>query len=966
MSQHRPSRVCMRNSTKLAAAAGKASFEVEGLEARTLFAADPVTSNDPLFTAVNGPARIDGVIRDAEWAGSTPITRIEPHDDKSNMTLRFRYNAQYLFVAADVRDEYLWADGEGGGTGDRWDFWEDDGMALFFDPRNTRAKKLPASGRMFAFNIGAMTSPINGPGRVERWEFLKGNGKGGGALTTVDGSLYPGLKWAVKLNGTVNNNSDVDVGWTAEARIPWAALGMASKPVNGDAIGMNFEFYFDNDGGKRSFDYYGQGTTDPVKRVGQRIVDDHINGVFSSFNAANTGWNGPFNYGWLQFNDRAAADRPQAITDLSVSGVTGYGVKLEFTAPAATERGKGTVGLYQIRTSLSPIVTEEDWGNATEVENNFVPHLKGKAEVLKIGRLEPGTHYYVAVRPVDLAGREGEFITTDFITQGAGEDLSGGGRLMVSPNGGYLITEAGDPFVMVGGMASTRNLYIRGLYEGLIWNATDGTFVNISERVGQANFEGDASGYFDAITEYGVNTLRLQLEWLQLADTPEARSQLPEGMPWLEWREPGDTESTFNENMKTFLHSMMEEAARTGVYFILQTFNNFNYERAFDLTPYTSANGGPIDSMAEFFGSAQVQQMAQRRLDVLTDWIRESPYAYTVMGFELINEWDGGLSDLNELPELRKRAAFMTELADHVHEYSPEFLVMSTTIGMAPRGPVARAVFYSDAFDMLDPHYYTPSTAEPVNNVDDDKSVRPAIDYGNLAAYWITSRRDNRPVHNAEWDLVERRWPSGAPYYTGYSENADPDHPFYLEEDEAIYRTTAWTMVASGLAGGGLRIGGSELRDTYPAAPTPDSTGYLPVPLSIGMRQTQAALAGFVQDDTLGFDWSNYRARTLSGRVGVLNAGTNVVHAYGSTDSNQGMVYVLRDRGRSPGGQVTNADLRIEGLLAGVTYAAEVWSTSFGGSVISTITGVVAGAKYTIFDLPSFTTDVMVNFRRVA
>lgn len=57
----------------------------------------------------------------------------------------------------------------------------------------------------------------------------------------------PGLKSAVAVDGTINDNSDRDRGWTAEIAIPWAGLrwlaegdGRALPPRDGDTWRMDF------------------------------------------------------------------------------------------------------------------------------------------------------------------------------------------------------------------------------------------------------------------------------------------------------------------------------------------------------------------------------------------------------------------------------------------------------------------------------------------------------------------------------------------------------------------------------------------------------------------------------------------------------------------------------------------------------------------------------------------------------
>lgn len=56
------------------------------------------------------------------------------------------------------------------------------------------------------------------------------------AFTNFD---MPGLQTAVQLEGTLNDNSDIDKGWTMEIAIPWTSLslladGRSIPPTNGD------------------------------------------------------------------------------------------------------------------------------------------------------------------------------------------------------------------------------------------------------------------------------------------------------------------------------------------------------------------------------------------------------------------------------------------------------------------------------------------------------------------------------------------------------------------------------------------------------------------------------------------------------------------------------------------------------------------------------------------------------------
>ncbi|HWB28613.1 MAG TPA: carbohydrate-binding family 9-like protein [Chitinophagaceae bacterium] len=60
------------------------------------------------------------------------------------------------------------------------------------------------------------------------------------AFTNFD---MPGLQTAVQVEGTINDNSDIDKGWNLEVAIPWASLqllagGRSLPPANGDIWSM--------------------------------------------------------------------------------------------------------------------------------------------------------------------------------------------------------------------------------------------------------------------------------------------------------------------------------------------------------------------------------------------------------------------------------------------------------------------------------------------------------------------------------------------------------------------------------------------------------------------------------------------------------------------------------------------------------------------------------------------------------
>ncbi|MBC7361271.1 MAG: carbohydrate-binding family 9-like protein [Candidatus Aminicenantes bacterium] len=56
---------------------------------------------------------------------------------------------------------------------------------------------------------------------------------------------FPGLKWAVKVDGTLNNSTDIDRGWTVELAFPWKGMeilaqGRPLPPKDGEIWRMSF------------------------------------------------------------------------------------------------------------------------------------------------------------------------------------------------------------------------------------------------------------------------------------------------------------------------------------------------------------------------------------------------------------------------------------------------------------------------------------------------------------------------------------------------------------------------------------------------------------------------------------------------------------------------------------------------------------------------------------------------------
>lgn len=913
------------------------SGRFEGLEPRLLLAADPILPDHPLWAIPRGEAVIDGVLDDAAWDSALEIFRTQATRDDRAVWVRMMYNDFGLFLSVEVEDNNIWADGNGDGIGNRWEVESDDSLTFYFDPNQSRDEYFQADDRAFGVNLGAPDAAINGSGVVRRWKYIYGTGDGGSMDVLPGGVLEAGMQYASTVNGTINDPSDVDVGWSIEMFVPWAAVGLGAAPVHGQTIGMNFDVIMDNDGFGRNLR---DNRSEPNRFDVPHFIDDHVQGTHSSFSATMSGIWGPISYAEAMFIDPAAGEAPAAVTDLAVTGVSEYGARIAFTAPAGTASGAGHVSGYAIRYSTSPINSESDWLAAAELANNYVPRLRGLGEELRLVELTPGTTYFVAVRGVDAAGNLGALGADAVFTTEALGDLSYKGRIVPSPLGGTFIFENGEAFIPVGDHIDLSWHYTRALYPGEVWDNANGMYHNFYAN---PSYEGPAGPYFDYLQEHGVNTMRLYLE-LQYVGF-EGNPDLPRGTYWLE-----NNVGEYNMAMMGYLHNVLEMAAEHDIYVIISPFQSYFYDEQFNLEgPWGTNFGGPLSDINDFFQTPETLEIAKARMDYVVHWAKMSPYYSQIIGWEPMSEWESyewtlnaeGNLDPGREREMRRRAIWVNELAEHIRSIDPESLVLNSTIARDPRGPIARLSFYSRNFDALTPHLYLNSNEEAVNNPADDRTALAAREMASFTSYWMTNRIDNRPILNGEWGTTRPKWPTGVPHY---------DADYTQQEDEAIYRVVLWSGLASGQVGTGLRINSEELM----------WNGML---LTDAMRDSQLAFANFVYSDSLGFDFAHFNAFNLAGRIRASSVSGHSLITMGSSDGVQGILYILRD-GNVTSGIVSDGVITITGLRPDQIMDIEIWSTAAGSAgPMTTLEGVFVGDGTLTFTLPSFMTDVAVKFK---
>jgi hypothetical protein len=175
------------------------------------------------------PPVVDGTLDEPEWRAA-PWT-----DDFGDMasgerpqpSLRTRmkmlWDDQYLYMGIDIAGPHLWAEM----TRHDSPLYQENAFEFFIDPDGDNHE-------YYEFEINA---------RNTTWDLFLPRPYRDGGQGLSDWEIL-GLKSAVHLDGTLNDPTDVDRGWTIEIAVPWSALGeqahRPAPPRAGDQWRMNF------------------------------------------------------------------------------------------------------------------------------------------------------------------------------------------------------------------------------------------------------------------------------------------------------------------------------------------------------------------------------------------------------------------------------------------------------------------------------------------------------------------------------------------------------------------------------------------------------------------------------------------------------------------------------------------------------------------------------------------------------
>ncbi len=238
---------------------------------------------------------MDGVFDEDAWQAvpwTTDFVDIEG-EKKPLPTYRTRmkmlWDDTYLYLAVEMEEPHLWATL----TERESIIFQDNDFELFLDPDGD-------GHAYYEWEVNALGT---------EWDLmlLKAYRDGGPAVTGWDIS---GLKKGIKLNGTLNDPSDIDEGWTVEVALPWKILAECApnreKPRDGDQWRANFsrvqwDLEVDNQGYKKQ-----------VSPSTQKPLPEH-NWVWSPPGLISMHM--PELWGWVQFSKNLAGQEEVAFRE---------------------------------------------------------------------------------------------------------------------------------------------------------------------------------------------------------------------------------------------------------------------------------------------------------------------------------------------------------------------------------------------------------------------------------------------------------------------------------------------------------------------------------------------------------------------------------------------------------------------------------------------------------------------------
>ena len=176
---------------------------------------------------------IDGKLDDLAWQSATTVGPFEfpwwEQGQKEETQAKLLWDKDYLYVGFECEDAHIWAEHTERDT----PVYKDDCVEVFTSP-NPDQLEVYFNVEMNAKGITLDYIHPEGPGTKAPWD--------------------PELKIATTIDGTLNDDSDLDKSWTLEVAIPFSAFREVAKntpPLPGDEWRLNLHRL----GGKTNFQH---------------------------------------------------------------------------------------------------------------------------------------------------------------------------------------------------------------------------------------------------------------------------------------------------------------------------------------------------------------------------------------------------------------------------------------------------------------------------------------------------------------------------------------------------------------------------------------------------------------------------------------------------------------------------------------------------------------------------------------
>jgi mannan endo-1,4-beta-mannosidase len=323
----------------------------------------------------------------------------------------------------------------------------------------------------------------------------------------------------------------------------------------------------------------------------------------------------------------------------------------------------------------------------------------------------------------------------------------------VAPGRRYFVTEAGEPFLVIGQNDALTWPELRGLID-------------------RADLPG-VEHHLAWLKAHGVTTLRVMLEYA--------------GDGFYLEREPGQ----FEPATVQAIDDLVTLCERVGLRLLLTPFDTFFTYIDWEHHPYAACNGGPCERPLDLLLSPQGWEAVHRRLVFVVERWGGSG---AVFAWDLWNELgaDHGVPaermPHEAQPDLYRFVTRSAELVRRIETqlWGRSHLLTVSHFMSTPRGALGDAIFRHPMLDFATTHIYQAGA------IDDPRNTLKAAD---AMARWVKHAlgeiRDGRPFTDSETGPIHAFKDLGITLPDGF--------------DDTYFRHMAWAHLASGGCGGGMR-----------------------------------------------------------------------------------------------------------------------------------------------------------------